>query len=273
MQGIWVNRKYLMITNFPNHWEKITKTSYTTSYISDAVKSDLIERETIFVKIESSSNKKIVQMWEGKVFNFTYQDNKIYFNVDINSEIKNIDKLYIDIKQPFWRFYEEIGLQSNIESEDCPAFFEKLLKTRDWRYFEDDTFKLLKLLGINNVFKFANQRGEADGFFKFENLAVIYDTTLEDDFENKKKTQMENFCAQLQTGSILINGQNTTQTFHECQKQVWIITRGSTRIISKFNNILIKEINIQDLMNLYTERLDSQFTTDILENRLRLIGG
>lgn len=266
-----MNKKYLMITNFSTHWENVKKTSYTTSYISDAVKSDLIERETLFVKIDSSSNKKILGMWEGKVSNFTHKDNKIYFDVVIAREIKDFSSYQIDIKQPFWRFYEPKSSSQPIQCEYCPPFFDTLLLTKDWRYFEDETFKLLKLLGINNVFKFANQRGEADGFFKFENLAVIYDTTLEDDFEHKKKTQMENFCSQLQAGSIFINDQNTIQTFHDCQKQVWIITRGSTRILSKFNNILIKEIAIQDLMELYIERLDSQFTTDILENRLRMM--
>jgi len=83
---------------------------------------------------------------------------------------------------------------------------------------------------------------------------------------------MDNFCSQLQMGSILINEQNTMQTFHECQKQVWIITRGSSRMISKHNNILVKEISVQDIMDLYLERLDSQCTTDALENKLRMIG-
>jgi hypothetical protein len=264
-----MNKKYLMITNFSNHWDNIKRTTYTTSFVSDEVKNHLADHETLFVKIDSSSNKRIIKVWEGRVSNIIQTGNKISFDVIIAREIKEYIALDIDIKQPYWRFYDEV--KENV-LDYAPPFFEKLLTTKDWRYFEDETFKLLKLLGINNVFKFTNQRGEADGFFKFENLAVIYDTTLEDDFENKKKTQMENFCAQLQMGSILINEQNTIQTFHECQKQVWIITRGSSRIISKHNNILIKEISIVDIMDLYLERLDSQCTTDILENKLRVIG-
>jgi len=264
-----MNKKYLMITNFENHWDKIKQTSYTTNFISDEVKNNLIANETIFVKIDSSANKRILKVWEGRVSNITQNGSKISFEVSIDREIKDYAKLDIDVKQHYWRFFEET---KETISDYTPPFFEKLLSTKDWRYFEDETFKLLKLLGINNVFKFTNQRGEADGYFKFENLAVIYDTTLEDDFENKKKTQMENFYSQLQMGSILINEQNTIQTFHESQKQVWIITRGSSRIISKHNNILVKEISVTDIMDLYLERLDSQFTADILENKLRMIG-
>jgi len=173
-----MSSKYIMITNFTNHWDGIKRTSYTTNFISDDVKNTLSERDTIFVKIDSSAHKRILRVWEGRVSNIDRHENKITFDVSIYRELKEYSHLNIDIKQPYWRFYEE---EEQRVSDYTPPFFEKLLSTKEWRYFEDETFKLLKLLGINNVFKFTNQRGEADGFFKFENLAVIYDTTLEDD--------------------------------------------------------------------------------------------
>jgi len=46
---------------------------------------------------------------------------------------------------------------------------------------------------IHNIIKFEFQREYPDGFFKFGNLAVAYDTTLEHDFEKLKRQQIKNF--------------------------------------------------------------------------------
>lgn len=259
-------KKYVMTTNFKNCWKDGAKISYPTHLISDDVKNQPQDNETIFVETNEAKTQ-IIAVFKGKIDCITRSGYKIYFKVHILETIKDFKNMCLDTK-PYWKFLQE----GNNNSEYKPPFFEKLLNTTDWQYFEHETFKLLKLLGINNVFKFSQQRGEADGFFKFENLAVLYDTTLETDFENKKRTQIDNFYSQLQNGNVVINEQNTLQTFYECQKQVWIITQCNSRIISKYNNILIKEISIKDLIDLYITRLDSQFTTDILENQLRMLG-
>jgi hypothetical protein len=102
-----MTKKYLMITNFENHWDKVKQTSYTTNFISDEVKNNLIANETIFVKIDSSANKRILKVWEGRVSNITQNGAKISFDVSIDREVRDHAKWSIDIKQPYWRFFEE----------------------------------------------------------------------------------------------------------------------------------------------------------------------
>lgn len=259
---------YLMITHFPNHWDKIKRTKYPKHYIHPDVVTNPASSSTLFVKIDQSS-KKIEHVWKGKIDRIEGDEKNISFDVIIDHEIKDFDSLEIEVKQPYWRYDVP---RNDVIDPKIPPFFDTLNTTKEWNYFENETYTLLKLMGINTVFKFINQRGEADGYFRFETLAVIYDTTLEDDFETKKKQQIENFCAQLQTGKIAIDSHNTTQIFHECHKQVWIITRGSSRIIRKYNDIVVKEISVKDLMKLYRDRLDPNFSQDMLEKALRLIG-
>ncbi|OQY28021.1 MAG: hypothetical protein B6244_08760 [Candidatus Cloacimonetes bacterium 4572_55] len=53
-------------------------------------------------------------------------------------------------------------------SDLVPAFFHKLLSTHNWREFEEYTYYLLKILGIQTAYNFLDERqaGKADGFFK-----------------------------------------------------------------------------------------------------------
>jgi acetoin utilization deacetylase AcuC-like enzyme len=61
--------------------------------------------------------------------------------------------------------------------------------------FEDAVFALLRLHGIHAVYQYPKeaQAGRADGFFILNNLAVMYDCTLRDSFEEYKKDQIENY--------------------------------------------------------------------------------
>jgi len=52
-------------------------------------------------------------------------------------------------------------------------------KNRRPEIFEEYIYYLLRLVGINKICRYENQRGSADGFFVFKNLIVIHDTTLE----------------------------------------------------------------------------------------------
>lgn len=156
-------------------------------------------------------------------------------------------------------------------SDICPSFFKTLASTNDWQEFEKCTFLLLKLLGITTVKSFLGERqaGKADGFFKIANLSVIYDCTLaEGDIKNLKSQQIVNYCNQLKQGRIEFSD-STVEEFQESQKQVWIITRLPSRSIQIINSIEIKEVCIEDLMNLYSKRLVSQHNPKSLDSQLR----
>jgi hypothetical protein len=151
-----------------------------------------------------------------------------------------------------------------------PMFFEKLITTNNWQEFEEYTYYLLKLIGIQNVYHFLGERqaGRADGFLKTGNLAIVYDCTLRTGMlESDKQEQINNYCAQLQRGVIDL-AENIKEEFYQHKKQVWIITRGTTRLIKIINAVEVKEIHIFDLIALYQERLLGNMSQQLLEMRL-----
>lgn len=165
----------------------------------------------------------------------------------------------------------QVDTPSSAEAELLPPFFQRLLSTGDWKEFERYTYYLLKLLGIQAIYSFVDERqaGKADGFFKFGNLAVMYDCTLGvQDIEENKKEQIINYCNRLRQGSLELSG-GTTEEFHNHQKQVWLITRGTSRRIRLISGIAIKEVAIHDLVDLYQERLKGEMDDEHLEIKLR----
>lgn len=262
---------YLMVTSFKKHWDSISSggTKYPKYMKSEDVQLKN-ETETIFIKVDGRD--KVEKAWQGKVFDILDNENEIKFNVKIEKEII-LDKKLSTFKQG-WTYYNnelECQTEDQLVNEAHPPFFNEILKTTDWGVFENKTYLLLKLLGIHDVYSFKKQRGEADGFFKFENLAVLYDTTLENSFEEAKKTQISNFCNQMHTGIMNIAEANTIQNFHNHQKQVWIITRKESRLLPQNNDVIVKEVGIKDLITIYDKRLYSKVTKQELENLLRNI--
>jgi len=152
-----------------------------------------------------------------------------------------------------------------------PGFFDKLCVTENWQEFEEYTYYLLKLAGIQTVYHFLgeNQAGKADGFFKIGNLAVLYDCTLRSGHvELNKQEQIKNYCYQLQQGSIDLS-ENIKEEFYHHHKQIWIITKGTSRQIRIINSIEIKEIGISDIICLYQERLTKNMSHQMLEMKLQ----
>ncbi|OUL35531.1 hypothetical protein BV372_10805 [Nostoc sp. T09] len=149
--------------------------------------------------------------------------------------------------------------------------------------FEDAVFSLLRLIGIHAVYQYSReaQAGRADGFFILENLAVMYDCTLRDSFEEYKKDQIENYINKLSNKSQLTietrradggRGSKTLQIQGK-SRQVWIITRGSTREILDFDGIKVKEIAVKDLIAIATKRCKQlSYDADILSNELLMLG-
>lgn len=156
-------------------------------------------------------------------------------------------------------------------AEIQPSFFEKLLVTNNWQEFEEYTYYLLKLVGIQNVYHFLGERqaGRADGFLKTGNLAIVYDCTLRSgQIDADKHEQINNYCAQLQRGVIDIS-ESIKEEFYHHKKHVWIVTQGTTRLIKTINSVEVKEINVADLIKIYQERLLGNMSQQLLEMRLQ----
>jgi hypothetical protein len=285
---------YVMITHWDKHWDnkELKSTSYTKSLIKFNLQShQLVENApTLFIKVEAETHK-IIGAWFGYVSNFRKEKNKISFDfqteeeVDLN-EVYNIIKGIDTIPQPKsnpepgWYLASQIK-SSIIVPEEVglyPPFFYNLIKTKDPSEFEDLVFQLLKLIGINNICKIERQAGRADGFFVFRNLAVIYDCTLNTDLK-VKEAQIDNYCGQLDREDKL-SCESKDKPFNirtKKKKQVWIITRNKTQKIKEYpgdndESILVKEISINDLIEIYIKRIKENLFEDELERILENLG-
>lgn len=268
--------QYIMVTGWNKHWDNIpdNRTYYTSTMLKGLRMGDVLHNNTPTVFVKISANNKLEKVWLGSVNEITEKEDKIYFNVKIDRELFGNDIKKYKGKQPGWY----IEKRATTRNEDGltqtsmlqPLFFEVLRSTQDWEEFENYTFYLIRLLGIHTAYKFAKNRqaGKADGFFKFQNLAVIYDCTLDEKFEQKKKDQITNYCNQLKMGSLEIP-EGIFEEFHNYQKQVWIITRGKSRVIKKVDSIAVKEVSIDKIINLYENRLQEMVSAENLENLLR----
>ena len=138
--------------------------------------------------------------------------------------------------------------------------------------FEDYCFTILKLLGLTDTYQYprAKQAGNADGFFKIKALEVLYDCTLSEYYQDYKKDQIENYIARLNKTQITIDTKEISLNKTN-NKQVWIITKNKTRIIKDSDNILVKEISLNDLIDVLEERL-SNLKYDNLMTRLLELG-
>ena len=266
-----------MVTHFKDHWDKLpnNQTSYTLGMLRYGLDFKKIKKHekkmdgkvpTIFIKVNKDT-KKFEKAWVGYTYDFKQLGTKIYFKVEIRKEILPPPS-YRNLSEG-WYFEES----ENMLFDKCkliPPIFYLIKYTNNWNEFEEYSFYLLKLLGINEIIRFHGQRGQPDGFFILGTLAVIYDATLEKDFERKKKQQIENFCNMLKSGKINIDEREYHISAHK--KQVWIITRGISRKIKELDEIVVKEISVDDLLEVYFERLVNNLREDEIEERLRTLG-
>lgn len=149
--------------------------------------------------------------------------------------------------------------------------------------FEDSIPPLLKLLGIHSVFQFDRDRqaGKADGFFVIENLAVMYDCTLIEDFEKYKEDQIENYVNKLNQKSQITfdarrqDGGSAPKTIQITGKkrQVWIITKNTTKEIADYEGIKVKAVATKDIVTILSRRMkDISYDQDKLVSDLILLG-
>ena len=270
---------YIMVTNWENHWGNLrdNSTYFTVGMLRGNMNESKLKDDTrtIFIK-RNKETRSIENTWIGKVAKIsegTRRDGKkcIYFRVVIEDKIPFPNK-YSNYSEGWYVDEEETEKKISKESIFDPSFFTELKMTNDWRKFEEYTYYLIRCLGIHNShrFCFKKQKGKADGFFKFRNFAVLYDCTLDSRYEESKKTQIENFCDQMKKGIIEYNRKKIN--ISNCNKNVWIITRTkNTRLIKEIDEIDVKEVSIEKIIELYRKRIKEDIDENVFEKELRSI--
>jgi len=274
-------KKYVMVTHWDKHWDALP--NHETYFPKDRILFELVNDNlvdnapTLFIKLKNKRTKKPERTWIGYVYEFKEQADKVYFKVNLEKEVplpEISEKKYLVLKEG-WYLIDCCSKEGSIQLEFSlyPPLFYSLLKTREGGEFEDYVFMLLKLVGIHNIYKFENreQRGKPDGFFVFgKHLAVIYDCTLKEDFAESKAQQIENYCSQLKGGKLRYKTRAGEKEYDISarDKQVWIITRGNTRLVKQVDDIKIKEVSIQRLIEIYKKRLKENLDEGELEKEL-----
>ena len=281
----------IMVTSFDKHWDNINRnyTGFSTPMLRFRImdyERHLIDLPTIFVK--RKKNGTIEKTWKGTISGLEkkpYKNDlfKWWFYAHIEKEIECSEKLnsytegwYIE---DLFDANDLIG-QSEIPKPDFenfqelyhPPFIHKLGTTRDSGEFEDYTYYLLRLMGVNEIYRFdrANQSGKADGFFKLGKTVIIHDCTLRHEFLSHKTQQIDNYTNLLNSNRIEID--NRTLNITNSEKIVWVIQRSTdSSLIKHVGDVIIKSINIKDIIRLYSQRLKYGWNEKQLESKLQEI--
>lgn len=263
--------QYIMVTKWDGHWDNFHSpipNAQSTLFRHSAIKANTLnigpwptKAKTLFIKL--NYNNRFEKAWIGYSENFR-QD---FYKGDpaIRFEVTGLQE--IDCPEVYKRY--NIGWYlnntanpvtiSSVNENLLPSFF-KGMSTCNASDFELYCYYLLRLLGIHTIHKIPqdNNRGKADGFFKLQNLAVIYDATLETNYLSKKETQIRNYIGQLQKDSF--EHSTYSYTIRDAQRQVWIITRGdNVKLIRNVDeSINVKEIPYTMLIDVYKKRLEQE---------------
>lgn len=267
---------YIMVTHFSGYWDKIPShkdPSYPPAMFREGLTQEKLinNTPTVFVKVTGKNSGQVERAWHGYVRNIRRErsDGKYYFSVEITSEEKDTGR-YQGLKNGWYLNKPSSPRKGDQQEILRPPFFAVLRTTKKWEEFQQWVPYLLKLLGINVIYSFPSdqQSGRSDGFFRLGKLAVIYDCTLESDFAERKKVQIDNYCSQLEGGSIVIDAK-TTEDIRLYDKQVWIITRGHDCVIHRKSEVVVREVSIHKLIEIYEYRLRHINTERDLESKLK----
>lgn len=274
--------KYVMVTKWKGHWDRfyspikgVQSTLFTHSVIRDSsLKNGPWDTKvpTLFIKLNEAD--EFEKSWIGYSENF--KEDRFKDNLAVRFEVSGLQELecpreFRTLKSG-WYFKEGHVTEpaSNDEGSLLDPPFFALMEGCSWQQFEEYCFMLLKLIGIHELHQFSqyDNRGKADGFFKFEGLSVLYDATLEENFENQKSFQIENYIGQLNNDRITI-GQHI-HTIAGTSRQVWIITRrNKVRTIKLVDAVKVKEVPYLKLIAVFRNRLNGNFRSDDLANQLK----
>ncbi len=293
--------KYVMVTDLKGHWDNMRtrwgNPTNSTSYPQHMLRSGLTPNNlqngtpTILINIHTG------QAWEGYIDKISLKNQKIHFQVHISQQLPQIPPQYASWTNGWYAdpplstsssaaYIPTSGVHPTVEQildvisqhevslRYLPLFISRLRHTQNWREFEELSHLLLRLLGIHTLCAFSSneQKGHSDGFFKIGKLAVIYDITLDQNYQQTKAQQIQNFLAQIEKDPIECCSQ--TISLVGCYRQVWILTRGTTQVVkqhaSQVGQIVVKEVSIECLVKTYIERMENLcMNEDELADRLR----
>lgn len=261
--------KYVMVTHWDDHWDGIGgEATYSFNMLRGHMTRDRLKEHTptIFIKL-NKNNRVPERAWKGETHSFNLT-NRIGFKFDLIEEVE-VPPEYANLKEGWHVFEDGAPVISDFESKLSPPFFKKMLDSgwQDPYEFEEDCFLLLKLLGIHEIHRFTEQKGQSDGFFKIRSLAVVYDATLERDFEKVKKDQINNYCGQLRRGVLEYEG-GVDEVPRDFDKQVWLTTKGRPQVIKRIDDITVKEVPVSSIIKVYLERIQNALTEVDLAKRL-----
>lgn len=253
----------------------ITSTSRYEGYVKNIIQEK--QSGWIFLK-EQNENIYFVstQLKNIKYKNIKVND-KVAFNIGLSHDGKkfankislisndNDNNVFENLTEPL---IEKIEIDPVLDliSQQIIQVFSNIQQITNPFEFENGVFLLLRCIGIHSLYQYdsKNQAGRGDGFFIIGNLAVMYDCTLREQFEDFKKDQIENYVNKIDQSQITFelkkpNGSTYTKTVKIAGKnrQVWIITKGKSREISDYGNVKVKEIGVNDLIWLFNIRLRS----------------
>lgn len=254
---------YVMVTDYINHWHLVKNAYYTSVMVKFGKKiltqADDLDKEiqTIFIKKNKNSGS-VENTWIGKSYNYKSEVlkdlYKIKFDVKLTNEI-NCPETLKGISNGWYLMDIELNMQSpTSENKFIPSIFNDL-KSADWQLFEDGVKYLLRGLGVHIIHCFprTSQKGQADGIFMIDNTVVLYDCTLDENFHTTKSQQIENFINQLSKSEIKIGKKEFKSA--NCDKYVWVITKNSkSQVLRSLDNILVKEVPVEALVQLYLKR-------------------
>jgi hypothetical protein len=258
--------KYVMITKFVDHWDNIPngKTSYGVGFLKGNMRENKLQENTETLFIKKEKDKAMSKAWRGFISNIRREvsngQKQIYFSVTIREQM--------DFPEKYRKWSEGWYLEEFDASKFIPPFFQEISDAEDWAVFEELTASLLRIVGINDVYPYEkdNQKGRPDGVFVFRNMVVIYDCTLDRNYEDSKETQIENYINLLRPDRLNIH--KKIVTIKDFDKRVWIITKNKRKDIIQVDDIIVKEIPVRALQQLYISRMTDNVNAAELENKL-----
>jgi len=278
-----------MVTNFDKHWDNIYKnyTGFSTPMLKFEMRNYgrlPLDLPTIFVKRKKDGS--VEKIWKGTISDLEKKPHKKdifkwWFFVHIEKEIECPEK--INLYNEGWYIEDLFDTKTLISQKEIPKtnfedfqelyhppFINKLETTTDPGEFEDYSYYLLRLMGINEIYRFnrANQSGKADGFFKLGKTVIIYDCTLRHEFMSHKTQQIDNYTNLLNSNRIDFDAR--ILNIANSDKIVWVIQRSTdSSTIKHVDDVLVKSINIMDIIKLYRQRLEYEWNEKQLESKLQ----
>lgn len=242
--------------NFAN---KIEILKPERSVISSKIKKLDAEKRTGFISKINQNAKKDFVFAEKELLNIKFEQLKEGMDVQFEPNGDFANKINVINNKPAMVEAKQAvsdNLQRQVVNSISEAIETIISSIRenanlitDPYIFEDYTNIILKML-VTEIYPIPqqNQAGMFDGLFKIKNLEVIYDCTLSSNYEDYKREQIHNYAAKLEQTSLTVNGKEISLSKNS-DKQIWIITKGSTKKIKEINDIRAKEVDIHSLIN------------------------